>query len=370
MSPYKTCLSTIFAWLAAGGCSHPTVAFDSDPAPATPEMFSVSSAMVSVDSSGEGLFQVVVPEGATAFQISAVAEDQVEIGIEALIDPSGEIFLDVASDPTAGTSLSSIGGWFSPDGVVNYPLRASDPPFDAGVWTVRLSSWDPVEIKLTIASKADLDFGEGTLNVHIVFAKTIDEVQIQATKEAVEHWQNAWAPHGLHVEPYYATSNIHKACGVNLPGDRVWREASEHGTEFDITLMICNKMLDRVAGQSVTPGTLTSGWHGTASVKGSAFASRDGAFTEGGVERFGMTMAHEASHYLGLPHVHDNMTRWDGLDDTPNCADQQSCFDQLFTNNMYPSPWCGTGESINDCELQDQLTEDQVFLLQHAVGIL
>ena len=77
-------------------------------------------------------------------------------------------------------------------------------------------------------------------------------------------------------------------------------------------------------------------------------------------------LAHEIGHYMGLYHpVEASYNYWDALEDTVECGTWNACETQLGNNLMFPYPIC-----YGACELQTEITSDQMGVLQRYTGTL
>ncbi len=112
-----------------------------------------------------------------------------------------------------------------------------------------------------------------------------------------------------------------------------------------------------------TPGTVAPTEFNFVAIAWGNIAGTDDVASAEEIVTLGYTLAHETGHYLGVPHpVETDWVSRDALEDTEECASSAECESYLGTNLMYPIALSQGG--------QEDLTPDQVAVLQRYVGVL
>lgn len=264
----------------------------------------------------------------------------------------------------------------APVSTMNYPVRASDPPYTSGTWAIELFTLDrtgdyiddvPVSIRLYVNEDDDVE--TGCVYVDLVFADGLaDEPEVsEAAERAVARWNQIWLAYGLKVIPLHV---VDSSLDADVPSPRAGDDRyAALGSDSDPILRMV--VGERIAGEGALgesgsiPGSLAQTPHAAVALSWLQHAGSDGVFSDVEVRTMGETMAHEASHYLGLFHpveISDGEpSSFDALSDTPGCESRASCDDVLESNLMYPY---ATGA------LQEELTAEQVGVLQRWSGTL
>ena len=113
------------------------------------------------------------------------------------------------------------------------------------------------------------------------------------------------------------------------------------------------------------PGPLVDNGHAGVMVDLLSHAGSDVLYSDEETRILAETMGHEVGHFLGLFHPNEiDLTGYDALGDTPECADLVSCEEVLGTNLMYPYPIC----SGFTCTAQSQLTDNQSGVIMRYTG--
>jgi hypothetical protein len=263
--------------------------------------------------------------------------------------------------------------------VLNWPIRAEEAPMSEGEWTVVVSAVDgsgvyqaESEICYTIQSKDDEDLEYGEVNIRLVYAEGVGEMEAvtEAINAAILVWEDIWAP--MNLLPVVRIENGDFSKDVPYAGD---------GSEdiYDLTLDSFEDEITMMVGETIDgstsylgvaggiPGTLTANSRSAVVMSWLAGAGSDGVFSPLEINILGETMAHEIGHFMGLFHpVEQTWAMWDACDDTPNCSSESECDTQLGTNLMYPSPVC----DVSTCLTQDALSNIQTEILQRYTGTL
>lgn len=263
--------------------------------------------------------------------------------------------------------------------VLNWPIRAEEGSLSTGTWTAVLSAVNGSgqyqsgsEICYTVQSKEDDDLEWGDVNVRLVYAEGVgdlDHVQ-EAVNAAIDRWADIWAPMGL--APIVTTERSDFSSDLPYAGD---------GSEdiYDLTLDSYEDEITMIVGETIDgslsylgvagsiPGTLTANTRSAVVMSWLAGAGADGVFSDIDISILGETMAHEVGHYMGLFHpVEQTWSSWDACDDTPNCTSASSCESQLGDNLMFPTPIC----DFSSCIEQGQISDIQAEILHRYTGAL
>ena len=314
----------------------------------------------------------------SAFLVTATSSSYlVAEGIE---DPHGDVALDFR-DWADTDELLTAGIFFlgRQNAVLNWPVRGVDGALDSGRWRVELLTLTEdgarapnASVDVVTQTKTDDDLSAGVLRVRVVFADGVDELDdvVAATEDAVDHWASIWAAHGLELDVTWATGTVDADLPFLSEGSPEVELEAALGTDHDVTVIVGESIGDwtEVLGEAGgIPGTLVATEHAAVGVSWLANSGADGAFDAQDIRIFGETMAHEVGHYAGLFHpVEADGSYRDALDDTEDCADSRSCERSLGRNNLFPYPIC----SLSGCMVQDELSGDQVEVLQRYVGVL
>lgn len=336
--------------------------------------FVVNRTDVSVDEGYLGELEVDVNEGMTAFMITAVGENYVDV--EEVVDPDGETVFDW-EEWDGKYSLTEAGSPYYNDVTFNYPIRDKEPDLVEGTYTVYLGSYSGSgrpredELEVYIARKRDSDFDEGTIHARVVYAKGIDDDEdvVEAVEGAVERWDEIWAAYGIALEVEYATSDIDADLPYPLYKSNGIKDIAEETDGRQITVLIGETVEGADDLYGITggiPASMDATPRSAICISWLANSGLDGDFSEDDVRLFGETLAHEVGHYTGLFHpVEMDWSYYDALPDTDSDCDRMSeCQDALGDNLMFPYPVC----SWTECVPQDQLSDDQVGVKMRYTG--
>jgi len=333
-----------------------------------------------ITNKGIATAEVEIDPDASTFLITAEAWDtEAMLAVETIRRPNGSVTFDWMDWYHEDTYLMA-GVWpRAKDVVVNWPVRAEDPPLTGGMWEISFAAvnsaykyMDNVEIELNIQTKADDDFQDGTVNVVIAYAEGITTMPdvVEGIELGVERWREVWAPHGLTLTERYIEANIDKDMAFVGDGDDSFNHISQQ-IEDDEVLMIVGESIDGqqqyygVAGN--IPGSLLGSPRSAVQISWLANSGLDGNFSEDDIRLMGETMAHEMGHYMGLFHpVEIEFNAWDAASDTPECRTMNTCESQLGDNLMYPYPLC-LGSS---CIAQEEITNIQAGIAHRYTGTL
>ncbi|MFT4977664.1 MAG: hypothetical protein ACI8S6_003571 [Myxococcota bacterium] len=257
---------------------------------------------------------------------------------------------------------------------LNYPVRDSDVPYTGGTWEIELFTLDgtgdyidnvPVDIRVYVAQ--DDTLSGGCVFVRLVYAGGTgdDPAVTDAVERAVARWSQVWAAHGLKLIP---TGTASSRLDADIPSPRAGHDDyADLSEDSDAILqVVIGETIDgeTALGESGSiPGSLAATPYSAVAISWLAHAGVDGVFSDAEVRTMGETMAHEASHYLGLFHPvelsGDTPRSYDALDDTPACTSRDDCDELLGRNLMYPY---ATDDD------QDELSSGQVGVLNLWTG--
>ena len=320
---------------------------------------------------------VEVKSGMRSFFVSAESEDW--LVVSSITDPNGTVVLDGGAWSWETDLLTMAVFAMEGEQAVNWPIRAVDPPLEAGTWQVTLvaydDQWDRVnghEIRLDRYTNRDDNLTKGTLNVRLVWAEGLDEdaALVASVESAVEGWRDIYSQAGLGLVTTFETSDLDPDLPRPGTGDPEIQAVAERGSPQQITVMLGETVDDRrgILGEAGgIPGNLTPTGHAAVGVALFENAGRDLTFDEDEIEMLSMTFAHEVGHYLGLFHVVEcTWDYFDALEDTPDCHGQNDCIDALAENLMFCMAMC----DFTSCMVQEDITDNQIGVLQRYTGVL
>lgn len=326
---------------------------------------------------GELVVPLAVDGGRASFLLAA--RSSALLVVDTVEDPDGRTVLDYA-DWAAGDELLSAGILFlgRNEAALNWPVREEDGPLAAGDWTLRLLTLTAdgrglggQEVAVETLAKADDRLDDGQLTVRVVYADGVDALPevVAATEAATAVWADIWGAAGIALDLRYEVDGIDAALPSVSAGSAELARISGDASGTEVTLLVGESIGGeaQVLGESGgIPGPLSASAHGLVAVSWLSNAGADGRFDAEDLRIYGETMAHEVGHYLGLFHpVELDFSYRDALADTPDCGTTRGCEQQLAANNLFPYPVCGLG----GCVVQDELTDDQVGVLQRYTGV-
>ena len=337
--------------------------------------------------SGTGTVDVEVGEDVSAWLLSAVSADVGRLNVREVRDPAGQAVFVGAY--TEGETPDEVTTWIvsgaqlvSDVAVLNWPPRGADGPLEPGTWEVDLVSWTApddegrywldgaAELTVALQQKQDEDDTVGTVRVTVHYtAAAAAEPGVPAAIEAgvsqaAAHFGGlgltldiTWGE-DLDVEPFVddgqTWAGLAQAAALGDDGDLhiVVVEGYDDGGTRGATVSAPSSMVEGVWGG------ITLGWL--------PMAGTDGVFSDEEVRRLGDTLAHELGHHMGLAHpVDDDWTRWDALDDTPECDEKGACEAALGGNLMYPFSL-----SCESTPCPGEMSDQQLALVHRYVGTL
>ena len=326
---------------------------------------------------GVANLNIDISDSETAMLITLGGNDL--IALDEIRDPDGNVVLNWNDWYTEKNFLTSAIWPLSSEMVLNWPIRAEDADLFAGQWTVTVAAVDSrgnyksgACMNATVQSKEDPSFSTANVNVRLVYANGVDELDevTSAVNAAIDRWTTIWAPYGLYPNVRITTGNINADLPYVGDGSEEIYAITMDSYEDEITLVVGDTIdggTEYLGVAGSIPGTLTANTRSAVVIGWIASAGLDGAFSDLDISIMGETMAHEVGHYMGLFHpVEQTWDSWDACDDTPDCRGRSECESELGTNLMFPAPVC----DFNDCLAQDQLSDVQVEILQRYTGAL
>ncbi len=325
---------------------------------------------VSADSRGIAEVLFDVPDNADSLMITARGSSL--LSVDSLYDSWDDTMLYWEDWYGSDRSLTYAIYPESDDVVLNWPVRKQDGPLEGGTWSLYLGSFEEVDgyyeavgnvdMEITSQIKVDDSLSDGLIEVLVVYAEGVGEDPdiTEATEQAVERWNEVWAPYGLAVEVSYSDAGDIDS-SLAFPGEgSSLSTASGMASDTEVVVVVGEDIDGTAEYYGVAgsvPGTLIETSRAGVVVSWLANAGGDGSFSNADIRLYGETLAHEVGHYTGLFHpVETTYDMWDALGDTDDCGGQDSCEDVLGANNMFPYPLC----NISSCDPQDELTDAQV----------
>jgi hypothetical protein len=226
-------------------------------------------------------------------------------------------------------------------------------------------------VRLDVMVKDDPDFGNGALDVSIVYTDGLedDDALWAAVDEAKDQWIALYAGMNIDVafQTYaYAESNLGPPA---FGGEQGYVDIAQDTAPRSINLVISDDIqgfedIFGIAGD--IPGPLVTTTRSGVQISASLAAGPDRQFSPEEVRLLAETMAHEVGHYMGLFHpVETTWDAWDVLPDTRECTVESECVEELGDNLMFPYPVCGPVS----CTPQDKLTDEQAGVTNRFVGV-
>lgn len=306
--------------------------------------------------------------------------------------PDGEVVYR-ASDWWEAPRSKTNAGFASSVLTVAWPIAATDRPLEPGTWDVELRT-DRVGVDLdtTALLKRDPDLAAGRLVADVRLASDLqrDPGLVEGVRQALGIWADEIYV-GLGIEVDLAYRDWDGPAGLASPGygdGAAYLDAVQGKPLRAVQILVVRRITDasNVLGVSGgIPGALAptdrsavtvSAEEAAAAVLAVGEAAGPDLVFDAAEERLlAETVAHEVGHFLGLfhpaelPATGQRVTRWDALDDTPECPDLATCADRLGDNLMFPTPVCD--DPVGACTFvrQESATAAQRGVLQRAVAV-
>ena len=307
-------------------------------------------------SNGKGEIDIILPiQDQNSFMVMAQSDNF--LVVKELYAPDGSLILS------------------NSDVAFNWPIRREDSELYEGDWRLTLACYDPegypasgVPIDVRSRLRHDENLEEALLLVRVVQDTQIDEPTQNAIQQAVSGWSSIWAEFGISLEVRFESQDLPSLPLIYLGSSEV--EALHTESNEDELLVIIGEQFedapDVLGFAGSVPGSILPSPRSAVVISWLNNAGADGVFSEGEIQLFSETLAHEAGHYLGLYHpVEMEYNRWDALEDTEECSAQLPCHAVLKDNLMFPYPIC----SENSCVQQNLLTSDQQAVLHRYTGL-
>jgi len=330
-------------------------------------------------SGGSGRLKVRVPVDSdhAAFLLTAQTETGFRSVVLSVETPDGDEVFDLDDEVASGRLKT--GARYATDVVsLNWPILEEDVPLTEGDWLVLFGVVDSeskyqggVDVGLDVLLGGDDVFDDGVLTVRVVLAGTMrSDAEVQrALGVAEQWWADMYAQVGIDLVFLEGTSSHADLEQPGFGSDAAYEEISGETETGDVTVVITDSVsgspdIYGVAGG--IPGPLVASSRSVVTVAALTHAGGDLQFSLLEERILGETLAHEVGHYLGLFHpVETDWDKWDAIDDTPECDDQNSCVAQLGTNLMFPFPICGA----TTCQAQNGITPLQGASMNRYTGV-
>lgn len=332
---------------------------------------------MTLSSSRQGLVEIPVTVDGDDETVQVIVENLSGgyVSIDTLLDPDGTTILDWEDWSQSHESLTDAFYANPTATVLNWPVRADDPPLSKGEWTLYASTLSDDfyyerdrEVDVTILRRSCAE--AKVLRVTIAYAKGLDadaEVS-RATEAAVARWKEIYADHGITVEADFVSTDIRTSLTAPSTGSAAYDALYDEVGEGVVVVIG-----DDVGGASDLygmaggiPGPQVATDHSLVAIAWLVHAGANAQFSDAELELYAETMAHETGHYLGLYHpVEMGWGYWDALDDTDQCQGANACESALKTNLMFPYPVCAGG----GCAQQVELSNDQQGVVRLNYGV-
>lgn len=339
----------------------------------------VLDAQRSSNISGERGLRIDVLDDETAFLVSIDPEGAGRTFFDTVRAPDGERVYEIGAVFDSGRPKT--GGQYSmTTNSLNWPVDDTDRPLNAGRWSVRAgfvaeddTYASGMSAAIRVALKSDDDFANGALRVRLVYLGAVGEDAdiVAATEDAVSRWEVLYDDFGIDLSVRYAFDDSTEAAGA--PGEAsgaLYERLSGESDPGEITLILAEEIDGQPGIQGYAggvPGHILPSGRSVLVMSALDNSGGDLSFNDEETRLLAETMGHEVGHLLGLFHpVELDYDAWDGLDDTPECTSQTSCFNQMDDNLMFPVPVCYDPDA---CEPQTIMTADQLGVMHRSVWV-
>ncbi len=357
--------------LVLSGCGTPLVEEELDGLRAL-------SGVVSSNRSGVARLRFDVLDDETSVLVTSEVEPPLEVFVRSLIDPQGEQVLsaeELLSEPFSKTNAVFVNAVNS----LNWPVIEADRSLTPGRWELELGvvdeelSFTQSDVALDLLLKSDPDLESGRLDVALIYTDDLrdDDAVVAAVEGATDQWKSIYAAAGIELS--FETFILDE---VELLPPAFGEEprivdvaASTPARTVNVLISdlidVPDKDILGIAGD--IPGPLVPTRRSAIQISMAFAAGLDGSYDELDIRTLAETMAHETAHFLGLFHPveRNGWSRWDVLEDTPQCGGETPCRRQLGNNLMFPFPLCTTDTY---CVEQSEITPDQAAVIQRYVG--
>lgn len=334
---------------------------------------------VRASASGTARLKVPIDPGDAAMLITAEVPRPWAVHVRSLTDPSGtEVFQ--AFEFVSSDHNKTNGGFVASTATLNWPVLQADPGLAPGKWEIEFGVVDEQleftqqDVAVDILLKSDADLGAGAIQVAVVFTggSEQDEELREAVRDAKEIWRELYASIGIDVQFGDDRGFAVDEVGAPAFGDEgAYREIATQTGVPHVNLVISPRItgtgLEQIFGiAGDIPGPLVPTPRSGVQISATLAAGPDGRFSDEDTRLLAETMAHESMHFLGLFHpVEATYDAWDVLGDTPECATESGCIDELGKNLMFPFPVC----SVASCDPQDVITAEQAAVAHRYTGV-
>ncbi len=335
-----------------------------------------SSTRLNSNGNGTGKLKIEVRPGETAMLATASVEPGFEAHVRRLVDPFGQVLFNAFE--WSSTSFSKTNAAFVADTVtLNWPVTAFDAPLTPGKYELEFgvvdttSAYTAQPMFFDAYFKSDESFTDGILQVAIIYAGGLDDdADLRtAVDEATAVWTELYTPMGIRLQFEEYTYPVGNLQPPAFGTDPAFSDIAGVTADRAVNVVLVNQIdaFEEILGISGDiPGPLLATTRSGVLISATLSAGIDGEFDAEETRLLGETMAHEASHYIGLFHpVETTWDAWDILSDTDECGSEPACVDDLGQNLMFPFPVCGSAT----CAPQDAITPEQAGVLHRYVGV-
>ena len=217
---------------------------------------------------GVANLNINISDSETAMLVTIDGDDL--IALDEIRDPDGDVVLNWNDWYTEKNYLTSAVWPLSGEMVLNWPIRGQDAELFAGQWTVTLAAVDARGnyksgscMNATVQSKEDPSFATATVNVRLVYANGVDEIDevTNAVEAAIDRWTTLWEPYGLYPNVRITTGDIDPDLPYVGDGSEDIYTITMDSYEDEITLVIGDTIeggTEYLGVAGSIPGTLTA----------------------------------------------------------------------------------------------------------------
>ncbi len=340
------------------------------------------SRTLTTDSNGSVSVNFSLPSTATKFAIDATNSGKF-LRFDQLQDSAGVNYLT-----PGGLPLSFASEFINDINNANVPSRSLDPNIDTSrTFTARITvannenGGSPISgtnVALKIHSRADNDFGSGTLKVNVFYVGSVG--QSAASKNAIDsafaEFRRIYSNAGLTLSIQQFDISGPDLLPDPFTGSTLYESAGNSASSPAVNLFIAGD----IAGEENSVFGIAGGvpCPSFPSVRSALVisiltgAGSDGVYNSLELRLLGESMAHETGHYLGLFHpveiTSGTVDDVDPLSDTPTCSNEDDCInnDSLAANLMFLQP---VQDTNGDFIPQNLLTTQQVAVLNRNIAV-
>ena len=334
------------------------------------------------NSSGIARVQFRLAAGSTKFAASAFTPSSShQIRFIELVSSSGTNYLNPGGQEISFAELFSSGV-----NAINAPSRNVDPDLGSDeTYTLGIEAstsgggaLSDSDISVLVTSRADGNFGGGTLIVNLFFVGEVgneDNVR-QVVELAVAEFRSIYAQLGVTLDVRSFSIDGPLILPSPFDGSSFYESASNSVGTLGVNIFISGDVANGaggilgIAGGIIAPPVPSQ--RSALAVGIIPGAGPDGVYSTEDIRILGETFAHESGHYVGLFHPVDfsgeSASATDPLSDTPTCSTFTACLgnEALTRNLMFTTPVSnGSGGFVP----QNQLTGQQAGVVNRYVAV-